>query len=229
MQSGQSIENCIFSMKARTSMGKAFIYWDNSNIFHSAQELAKDRNGEGDSYYRLRIDFRNMYRLAAADRPVMKAFAAGSIPPALTALWNVLEGQGVKVDLFQRGEDTPTEQDVPDERLQLAMLRDALKYKDEPGTIVLLTGDGRGYDEGKGFFKTLEDVHSLGWRVELLSWNHSCYQRMKEWVREVGVFVALDDFYESVTFLEYLPEDPVHMPELRHRPAPLDLSSRPMP
>lgn len=208
-------------------MSNVFIYWDNSNIFHSAQELAEDRNGERDSYYRLRINFRNLYKLAAADRPVVRAFAAGSIPPALTALWNVLEGQGVKVDLFQRGEDTPSEQDVPDERLQLAMMRDALKYKHDPGTIVLLTGDGRGYDEEKGFFKTIEDVHSLGWRIELLSWNHSCYQRMKEWVQDHGTYIALDDYYDSVTFLKREEDDPSDL-KLRDRASPLDLSSRPL-
>ncbi len=208
-------------------MSNVFIYWDNSNIFHSAQELAEDRNGERDSYYRLRINFRNLFKLAAADRPVVKAFAAGSIPPALTALWNVLEGQGVKVDLFQRGEDTPSEQDVPDERLQLAMMRDALKYKHEPGTVVLLTGDGRGYDEEKGFFKTIEDVHSLGWRIELLSWNHSCYQRMKEWVQDHGTYIALDDYYDSVTFLKREEDDPSDL-KLRDRASPLDLSSRPL-
>ena len=208
-------------------MSNLFVYWDNSNIFHSAQELAEDRNGEGDSYYRLRINFRNMFKLAAADRPVVKAFAAGSIPPALTALWNVLEGQGVKVDLFQRGEDTPSEQDVPDEKLQLAMMRDALKYKHEPGTVVLLTGDGRGYDEEKGFFKTIEDVHSLGWRIELLSWNHSCYQRMKEWVQDHGTYIALDDYYDSVTFLKREEDDPSDL-KLRDRASPLDLSSRPL-
>ncbi len=210
-------------------MEKVFIYWDNSNIFHSAQELAKDRNGEGDAYYRLRIDFRKLYDLANAGRNVQKAIAAGSIPPSMTALWNVLEGQGIKVDLFERGEDIPTEQDVPDERLQLAMLRDALEFMRDPGIIVLLTGDGRGYDEGRGFFRTIKDIHNLGWQIELMSWNHSCYQRMKEWVQDVGVFVALDDFYESITFLEYLPGDPPYLPELRHRLAPLDLSSRPMP
>ena len=208
-------------------MNNVFIYWDSSNIFHSAQELAEDRGGEGDSYYRLRINFRNLYKLAAADRPVVRAFAAGSIPPALTALWNVLEGQGVQVDLFQRGEDTPPEQDVPDERLQLAMMRDALKYKHDPGTIVLLTGDGRGYDEEKGFFKTIEDIHSLGWRIELLSWNHSCYQRMKEWVQDHGTYIALDDYYDSVTFLKREEDDPSDL-KLRDRASPLDLSSRPL-
>ena len=208
-------------------MSNVFIYWDNSNIFHSAQELAEDRGGEGDSYYRLRINFSNLYKLAAADRPVVRASATGSIPPALNALWNVLEGQGVKTDLFQRGEDTPSEQDVPDERLQLAMMRDAFKYKHEPGTIVLLTGDGRGYDEEKGFFKTIEDVHSLGWRIELLSWNHSCYQRMKEWVQDHGTYIALDDYYDSVTFLKREEDDPSDL-KLRDRASPLDLSSRPL-
>ena len=31
---------------------------------------------------------------------------------------------------------------------------------------------------------------------------HSCNRRMREWAEEKGVFIALDDFYESVTFLE---------------------------
>ncbi len=206
-----------------------FIYWDNSNIFHGAQEVASERNGESDSYYRLRIDFRNLYKLASADRPVKKAIAAGSIPPAMTALWNVLEGQGIKVDLFQRGEDNPSEQEVPDERLQLAMLRDALDYRDNPGTIVLLTGDGRGYDEGRGFFRTIEDVYSLdmGWDIELLSWGHTCHQRMKDWVVEHGTFVSLDDYYESVTFLKRNDDDPYNL-KLRDRASKLDLSARPL-
>ncbi|MDE2846542.1 MAG: NYN domain-containing protein [Gemmatimonadetes bacterium] len=206
-----------------------FIYWDNSNIFHSAQEVASERNGESDSYYRLRIDFRNLYKLASADRPVKKAIAAGSIPPAMTALWNVLEGQGIKVDLFQRGGDNPSEQEVPDERLQLAMLRDVLDNRDNPGTIVLLTGDGRGYDEGRGFFRTIEDIDSLdmGWDIELLSWEHTCHQRMKDWVEEHGTFISLDDYYESVTFLERNDDDPYNL-KLRDRASKLDLTARPL-
>ena len=208
-------------------MSNVFIYWDNSNIFHSAQEVAEQRNGESDSYFRLRIHFRNLYRLAAADRPVKKAIAAGSIPPSMTALWNVLEGQGVYVDLFERGEDNPTEQEVPDTRLQNAMFHDAIEHKDDPGVIVLLTGDGRGYDEGKGFFKTIEGIHSLGlgWKIELLSWEHTCFSRMKYWVQKNGTFVLLDDYYESITFLKRDEHDPANI-KLRSRATDIDLSNR---
>ena len=206
-------------------MRQVFIYWDNSNIFYGAQEISKDRNGELDAYHRLRIDFRKLFELAAAGREVNTALAAGSIPPPMSVFWNVLEGQDIVVDTFERGSDTPSEQEVPDERLQLAMYRDSIKHRERPGIVVLLTGDGKGYDKGKGYFRTIEEIHSLGWHIELLSWNHTCHQRMKNWVQENGIFVSLDDYYKSITFLEFLPGDP-YMPDLRHHSEPLDLSER---
>ena len=45
-------------------------------------------------------------------------------------------------------------------------------------------------------------MHRRGWPVEIMSWAHSCNQRMRRWAEENGVFVALDDFYEAITFLE---------------------------
>ena len=211
-------------------MGNVFIYWDNSNIFHSAQEVAELRNGESDAYYRLRIHFSNMYRLAAANRTVKKAFAAGSIPPDMISLWNRLEGQGVDVDKFTRGGTDRSEQEVPDTRLQNAMFHDAIAHKDEPGVITLLTGDGSGYDRGLGFHKTLEHIHALafGWKIELLSWNHTCNQRMKSWVEANGTYVSLDDYYESVTYLKRYDQDPYDL-RLRSRASNLDLSDCPMP
>ena len=48
---------------------KVFIYWDNSNIFISAKETANEREGVG-TYSRVRIDFRNILKLAHADRTI---------------------------------------------------------------------------------------------------------------------------------------------------------------
>ena len=208
-------------------MSGVFIYWDNSNIFHSAQEVAQLRNGEADSYYRLRINFENLYRLAAAGRTVIKAIAAGSIPPDMITLWNKLEGQGVDVDKFTRGDNDRSEQEVPDTRLQNAMFHDAIAYRNDPGFIVLLTGDGSGYTAGRGLHKTIEDIHSLslGWKIELLSWDHTCNQRMKTWVQQYGTYVSLDGYYDSVTYLRRHEHDP-HDLKLRSRSSPLDLSSR---
>ena len=41
-------------------MEKVFIYWDNSNIFISAQEVAMEREGDTAVRYRVRLHFRNL-------------------------------------------------------------------------------------------------------------------------------------------------------------------------
>ena len=183
-------------------MDGVFIYWDNSNIFHEAQRLAEEGEVGPDARYRVRINFDSMLRLAHADRPMRHAVAAGSVPPAMRQLWNRMESMGVEVKLFDRGSPEGPEQDMPDRLLQLRMLEDALDNNGDPGVVVLLTGDGAGYLEGAGFHSTLERMHKRGWRVEILSWAHSCNQRMRRWAEENGVFVALDDFYEAVTYVE---------------------------
>lgn len=122
-------------------------------------------------------------------------------PPELRHVWNRLEDEGVEVQLFERGAMEGREQAV-DHALQTAMLRDGYDYNGNPGIAVLLTGDGAGFYDGLGFHADLERMHSRGWEVEVLSWRHSCNTRLRRWAEENGQFVALDDFYESVTFLE---------------------------
>jgi len=207
-------------------MSGVFIYWDNSNIFHEARRFAGERNEGADARYRVRIHFENLLRLAHADRTLEKALATGSVPPEMRQLWNRMESRGVEVHLFDRGGWGRGEQEMPDRVLQLRMLEDALDYNGNPGTVVLLTGDGAGYLEGAGFHSTLERMHRRDWRVEILSWAHSCNQRMRRWAQEKGVFVALDDFYEAITFLE--PSKPGFEHALGRDVLELDLSRRPM-
>ena len=206
-------------------MDDVFIYWDNSNIFHEAQRLAEERNGTPGARYLIRIHFERMMDLAHAGRPVKRAVAAGSVPPEMRQLWNRLENEEVEVNLFDRGDPSRPEQQVPDQVLQLRMLQDALIYNGDPGIAVLLTGDGAGYDRGEGFHSALELMHDKGWRIEIMSWAHSCNQRMRRWAEENGVFVALDEFYDSITFRE--PSRPGHELAPARDPAPLDLSRRP--
>ena len=207
-------------------MDDVFIYWDNSNIFHEAQRLAEERDGTPDARYLVRIQFERMMDLARAERTVRSAVAAGSVPPEMRQLWNRLEYSGVEVHLYDRGDPSRREQDMPDRVLQLRMLEDALDYNGDPGIVVLLTGDGTGYSEGVGFRATLERMHKRDWRIEILSWTHSCNQRMRRWAEENGVFVALDDFYDSITFRE--PSRPGHKLAPGRDAAPLDLARRPM-
>lgn len=204
-------------------MDDVFLYWDNSNVFIEAQRLAEVRNDHVDARYRVRINFDNILRLAHADRPLRKAMVAGSVPPELRQLWNRLENMGVTVRLFNRIRQDLGEQEIPDRQLQLQMLEDAMDF--EPGIVVLLTGDGAGYMEGAGFHSTLERMHRRGWKVEILSWTHSCNYRMREWAESNGVFVALDDFYDSITFLE--PSQPGQRLGQARDSLPLELSVRP--
>ena len=206
-------------------MSRVFVYWDNSNIFHEAQRFAEEREEGPDARYRVRINFDNILRLAHADRPVERAVAAGSIPPEMRHLWNRLEGNGVEVKLYDRGNPDRSEQDIPDRVLQLRMLEDALDYNGDPGIAVLLTGDGAGYLEGAGFHSTLERMHKRHWRVEILSWRHSCNQRMRQWAEGHGVFVPLDDFYDAITFLT--PSRPGFEFAFGRESVDLDLARRP--
>lgn len=198
-------------------MDKVFIYWDDdSNIFISAQQVAIDREGEA-VRSRVRIHFRNLLELARAGREIEHAVAVGSIPPELRHVWNRLENEGVTVHLLERGAMQGREQGV-DQVLQTAMLRDGFDYNGEPGIAVLLTGDGAGFDAD------LERMRRRGWRIEVVSWRHSCNRRMREWAEENGQFIALDDFYDSVTFLERpAPGEPVAAPRYA---VPVDLNRR---
>ena len=165
-----------------------------------------------------------MYRLAHADRPVKHAVAAGSVPPEMRQLWNRMENLGVDVNLFDRGDPQRGEQEMPDRVLQLRMLEDALDFNGDPGIAVLLTGDGAGYVEGSGFHSTLERMKRRNWRIEILSWEHSCNRRMRQWAQQNGVFVPLDDFYESITFT--VPSREGYQFAAPHYSADLDLARR---
>lgn len=206
-------------------MEGVFVYWDNSNIFIEAQRLAGEQEDRPEARYRVRIHFENLLRLAQADRPLVKAVAAGSIPPEMRNLWNRIENLGVETVLFDRGATDLPEQEVPDRFLQLRMLEDALDNNGDPGTVVLLTGDGAGYAGGTGFHRTLERMHRRGWKVEILSWMHACNRNMRRWVMENGIFVPLDLFYSSITFTE--PSRPGQPLALPRDAEPLDLSHRP--
>ena len=74
-----------------------------------------------------------------------------------------MENEGVTVQLLERGVN---------QTLQTAMLRDAFDYNGSPGIVVMLTGDGSGFDDGVGFHADLERMCRRNWRVEVLSWRH---------------------------------------------------------
>lgn len=176
------------------------IFWDNSNIYVPAQDIAKGRDG-ATAGRDLRIKFDNLYELARAGRNVVAGVCVGSQPPELQDLWKRLWDVGVELELFERGEESGKEQAV-DQALQVHMLRAVIDL--DPGVAVLLTGDGAGAHEGKGFFADLKRMHTKGWKVEVLSWESSCHSGLKEWAKKKGIFIPLDAHYDSITFIKGL-------------------------
>lgn len=180
-------------------MSDIYVFWDNSNLFISAKKVAEERDGYG-TREAVRLNFANLMRLATATRPVVKAFAVGSVPPEEEALWNRLTADtGIQIDLLERGQQSGCEQGV-DESLQVNMLR-AGDDEETPKVAVLLTGDGKGYAKGRGFLADLERLYKKGWGIEVLSWSHSCKPELKYFAQQNGEFISLDNYYNSITFI----------------------------
>lgn len=191
------------------------LFIDNSNIFIAGKNVADQKDGAG-ARHNFRMEFDHLLELALAGRPLLRAFVVGSIPPEEKAIWDRLEqSTGVRPELYERGSVTGGEQGL-DQCLQVHMLRAISDYRD-PQIAILMTGDGSGYDDGVGFHADLERMHSAGWGIEVLSWEGSCKKTLKKWAAEKGKFIALDEHYESITFVKNL-----------RRSSPVNLSNRPL-
>jgi hypothetical protein len=177
---------------------KVSIFWDNSNIYISAQEVAARKEG-AIAAKEIRIHFQNLFKLAKAGRDVQSGILVGSVPPELEEVWQHAEETGLEIELYERGEISGSEQGT-DQCLQVHMLRALVDHP--PGVAVLLTGDGAGYDTGAGFHADLERMYKRGWGIEVISWDFACNKGLKSWAQSVGVYIELERFYNSVTFRE---------------------------
>jgi hypothetical protein len=192
---------------------KSFIFYDNSNIFLSGRDVAGRLEGL-EARPRFRIYLEALVDLAAGGREIGGAWAAGSESAASSGVvWQALQDQGIHVEVFERGALTGSEQAV-DQSLQVHMLRQGYE---QPQVAVLISGDGAGHEEGRGFLNDLKLMKRSGWGVEVLAWEQNCSRAMRDWVAKNGVFIPLERYYDQVTFLEF-----------RRNATPLDLSSRPL-
>ncbi|TYL86309.1 NYN domain-containing protein [Bradyrhizobium cytisi] len=194
-------------------MAKVYVFWDNSNIYIGAQaalqKLGRRTGG-------VRIDFENLLKLAIGGRQFARGHCVGSVPPEVWAVWQQLAKKtGIRPELFERGAASGKEQAV-DQALQVQMLRAAID-EPQPQVAVLLTGDGRGYADGVGFHADLQRLHDRGWAIEVLSWEDTCAKALKSWAAQIGCFIKLDDYAESIVFEQGVTN--VKALNMRRRPA----------
>lgn len=180
---------------------RVHIIWDNSNIFISGRSVSDKLEYNKSASFRIKFDA--LVDLAANNRPIEQVFCVGSVPPPTDAVWgHIQQKTGKKPELYERGAASGKEQAV-DQALQARMLRLGYDF-DPPETVVLMSGDGSGFEEGIGFFADIKRLHKVGWNVEVLAWKDHCKREMRQWVEENGLFVPLDEFYSSITFLHGL-------------------------
>ena len=127
------------------------VFWDNSNIWLVGKSVCEEREPGDESAFR--IHFANLFDFAVNNRKVDYAFLGGSVPPNNDKLWERFNALRVEVEKQERGAATGSEVAV-DESIHLAMANRILDCA-SPETVVLLTGDGSGYSDGKGFIKQL--------------------------------------------------------------------------
>lgn len=178
------------------------LFWDNSNIWLSGRNVSTRL--EPGHEHNFRVHFGSLLRTLTAGRPLASAVVAGSLPPDNDALWETFDRLGVRVIKQERGNQTGGEVAV-DEAIHLEMANLILDSLDapegQPGTMLLLTGDGSGSSERRGFLTQLQRARKQGWEIEVASWEASCNRYLKEYAEQEGRFISLDDLYHDVTFI----------------------------
>jgi hypothetical protein len=174
------------------------IYVDNSNIFIGGQEAAKARNENPES---LRLAFLHfLYLITRGDMEFEELVWAGSGPPELEEVFKTVTDRGVDLQLIPRS--ASGENETVDHTIQLSMYRHHRKYRHTPGTIVLCTGDGKGFHEEKGFLYDVQGFIQDGWDLNLYSWDAICHNGLKRFAKRHGIYVPLEKYYYSITFIK---------------------------
>lgn len=177
-----------------------YIFWDNSNIHISGLSVMEDREPNQPREL-FRTNFKNLFDLVRNGRHVEAAYLSGSVPPPNNSIWTYLGNMGIQVQLLNRTSEG-TEQESVDMSLQTMMLRTAIDNISSPSTIAVLTGDGAGKQLGEGFLTDLKRIVKMGWQIEVYAWEKTCNRYLKEFVFENGSFIALEKYYDAITFLK---------------------------
>ena len=189
--------NIVISEERTNAM---YIFWDNSNIHISGLQIMKKMEPEQQREL-FRTDFKNLFELVRSGRKIDAAYLSGSIPPPKNALWQYLKRMGIQLQLLNKTAEGK-EQESVDMSLQTMMLRTAIDNLANPSTIALLTGDGAGKQLGEGFLSDLQRIKNMRWTVEVYAWEETCNNNLKDFAIQNGLFVPLEKYYYSITYLK---------------------------
>lgn len=186
-------------------MKESHIFMDNSNIFGGAQRAAKEN--ENAPWPSVRVDYNNLFRLLMYGKHHHRtSMLAGSVPPGNEALWKAARDAGFDTTLLRRVEtdDGRLIEQAVDEAIHLR-IANILLDTDEPGVLVLATGDGADTPQGSSFTNQVRRAAKRGWEVEVWSWREHLSNRLRDTRIEFPGLVSvikLDQWYKSIVFLK---------------------------
>ncbi len=188
------------SLKAtEITMGKNAInvFWDNSNIWLVGKVVCGIKE-PGDEFG-FRIHLANLFNYVCGGRDITYAYVAGSVPPPSDGIWKRFQALRIKVEKQQRGLDG--KEVAVDEAIQLAIANRIIDLLPKTETIVLLTGDGAGFNQGRGFISALERAVKMGFNIEVVSWDAGVNRNLKRFAQTKGIYTSLEPGYENITFI----------------------------
>lgn len=173
------------------------IYVDNSNLYIGGQDIAKEKH---ENSMHFRIDFRNFFELLTEGKKFDEFVWAGSTAHESDEIFDFLKERGIELHIIPRSKTG--EHETVDESIQLAMYRHCRKYRDKPGTIVLCTGDGKGFVEEKGFLYDICGFIEDGWQLKLFGWDAFCHRSLRKFAKKYGKYIPLETYYKNITFIK---------------------------
>jgi hypothetical protein len=178
--------------------GPVCVYVDNSNIYIGGQEAAKARHEDS---LGLRIAFNHfIFLITHGTMEFDEMVWAGSGSAEMGDVFKSMTDKGVDLQIIPRSESG--ENETVDQAMQLSMYRHCRKYKNTPGTIVLCTGDGKGFHEEKGFLYDVQGFIEDGWTLNLYSWDAICHEGLKHFAKQHGHYIPLEPYYHAITFIK---------------------------
>lgn len=175
-----------------------YIFIDNSNLWINAKRVEKPSYMTTKEDHRVRIEIGKLAECVSQGRIIRKVFVFGSRPPHADSVWEKMKEHGWEVVVKERNSWTSKEKGV-DTQLVVGMLD--VFYKQEPETIVLVSGDADMFPAVEYILKDREK----NWRVEVRSWRDStarCLKKLPERFHNVPAQVVFLD-QESITFTEW--------------------------
>ncbi len=180
------------------------IFVDNSNVYGGAQSASKAK--EKAPWPCVRVDYQQLFRLLLYGKQNRRtSMLAGSVPPGNEALWQAARTAGFDTTLLKRvSSDTGrlVEQGV-DEAIHLR-IANILLDADEPGLMIIVTGDGRVTSQGSSFTQQARRAAKRGWHIEIWSWADSLSPLLRNTRTEFPDLIKifkLDDRHRSIVFL----------------------------